>query len=268
MNDELERLRKVLLATRPLPSVEKQKQAIAVATAAFDFHRQGIREKERQEGHESGNAISRPKDDGQNRETTMSDKRIVEIEKQIGKLTGELNALRKSRTGTPVPNYTFATLTGQASLRDLFGRNDKLLAIHNMGQDCSYCTLWADGFNGLLAHLESALSVVLLSKDPPDVQRRFANARGWRFRLASHGGGVYMREQSVVTGQINFPGAVVYQREDDIILRQNACEFGPGDLYCSMWSLLGLAGLGEEEWSPQFAYWSRPETLEDGSSNV
>ena len=102
----------------------------------------------------------------------------------------------------------------------------------------------ADGFNGLLPHLESALAVVLVSKDPPDVQRKFANSRGWRFRLASHGGGEYIREQGVLEGSDNFPGAVLYQRNGDAILRRNACLFGPGDLYCAMWGLLGLAGLG------------------------
>ena len=154
------------------------------------------------------------------------------------------------------------------TLLELFGGKDKLLAIHNMGQGCRYCTLWADGFNGLLPHLESALSVVLLSKDPPEVQRRFANARGWRFRLASHGGGVYMREQLVVNEEDNYPGAVVYERDGDTILRKNACVFGPGDIYCAMWSLLGLAGLDEEEWTPQYSYWQRPAELDDGGLEV
>ena len=198
----------------------------------------------------------------------MSNERIIELEQNIGKLIAELNALRKTNPGTPVPNYTFATLTGQVTLLELFGGKDKLLAIHNMGQGCRYCTLWADGFNGLLPHLESALSVVLLSKDPPEVQRRFANARGWRFRLASHGGGVYMREQSVVNEEDNYPGAVVYERDGDTILRKNACVFGPGDIYCAMWSLLGLAGLDEEEWTPQYTYWKRPAELDDGGLDV
>ena len=198
----------------------------------------------------------------------MSNERIIELEQNIGKLIAELNALRKTNPGTPVPNYTFATLTGQVTLLELFGGKDKLLAIHNMGQGCRYCTLWADGFNGLLPHLESALSVVLLSKDPPEVQRRFANARGWRFRLASHGGGVYMREQSVVNEEDNYPGAVVYERDGDAILRKNACVFGPGDIYCAMWSLLGLAGLDGEEWTPQYSYWQRPAELDDGGLDV
>ncbi len=198
----------------------------------------------------------------------MSDEKIVALERRIGELTAELQTLRKSSPGTPVPNYTFSTLTGQTTLLDLFGQRDMLLAIHNMGQGCRYCTLWADGFNGLLSHLESVLSVVLLSKDPPEVQRRFANARGWRFQLASHRGGDYIREQSVMKGEDNYPGAVVYQREGDAIVHKNACVFGPGDLYCAMWSLLGLAGLGAEEWTPQYAYWLPPAQMDDGGENL
>ena len=198
----------------------------------------------------------------------MPGDRIVELERQIGELMAELHALQKENPAAPVPNYTFETLAGETTLLDLFGDRERLLAIHNMGQGCRYCTLWADGFNGLLPHLESALSVALLSKDPPETQRRFANARGWRFQLASHGGGDYIREQSVMDGDDNYPGAVVYQRDGDTILRKNACVFGPGDIYCSMWTLLGLAGLDEEDWTPQFTYWRRPESLDDGGQNV
>jgi predicted dithiol-disulfide oxidoreductase (DUF899 family) len=120
----------------------------------------------------------------------------------------------------------------------------------------------------MLAHLESAISVVLVSKDSPETQRLFANSRGWKFRLASHGGEEYIREQSVMVDSDNYPGAVVYERDGDVIYRKNECVFGPGDIYCSMWSLLGLAGLGADDWTPQFTYWRRPETLEDGGKNL
>ena len=198
----------------------------------------------------------------------MADSEIQALETRIFDLTSKLQALRKAAPAEPVPNYPFATLDGETNLADLFGDRDKLLVIHNMGQGCRYCTLWADGFNGLLAHLESALAVVLVSKDAPDVQRRFANSRGWRFRLASHGGGDYIREQTAMAGADNMPGAVVYERDGDQILRKNSCVFGPGDLYCSMWSMLGLAGLGEADWVPQFNYWRRPDKLDDGGENV
>ena len=115
-----------------------------------------------------------------------------------------------------------------------------------------------------------------MSKDCPDLQREFANSRGWRFRLASHGGGEYMVEQSVLEGAGNMPGAVVYERDGDgdgdgdgdAIYRKSACVFGPGDQYCTMWSLLGLAGMGEDEWTPQFRYWRQPAQLDDGGENV
>ena len=198
----------------------------------------------------------------------MTAERIAKIQQQIFELTGELGQLLKQSRGSEVPYYSFATGAGEMSLLDLFAGRDTLLAIHNMGQGCRYCTVWADGFNGFLPHLENAMSVVLLSKDPPELQRRFANERGWRFRLASHGGGAYIREQTVVDGQENYPGAVVYKREGNKVLRFNACVFGPGHLYCSLWSLLALAGMGAQDWTPQYSYWRRPEVLDDGGENV
>ncbi len=197
----------------------------------------------------------------------MSDE-ISEIEKHLFELTMKLNELRKANSGGEVRNYTFSTLDGETTLLDMFGRNDRLLVIHNMGQGCRYCTLWADGFNGFLPHLESAMSVVLVSKDSPEAQRTFANSREWRFRLASHSGGEYIREQTVLEGEHNMPGAVVYEREGNRIARKNAAVFGPGDLYCSIWNLLGMAGLGEADWTPQYKYWRRPEKMDDGGANL
>jgi len=193
---------------------------------------------------------------------------IAEIEKQLFGLTTRLNELRKTNSGDEVGNYTFSTLDGDVTLLDMFGENKLLLVIHNMGQGCRYCTLWADGFNGFLPHLESVMSVVLVSKDAPAVQRKFANSRNWRFRLASHGGRKYIQEQTVMGGESNMPGAVVYEREGGRITRKNASVFGPGDLYCSIWNLLGMAGLGDADWTPQYNYWLRPQKMDDGGENL
>ena len=198
----------------------------------------------------------------------MENTEIINLERQIFDLTAKLNELRKTSMGNKVRNYRFATLNSETTLFEMFGNKDKLLLIHNMGQGCRYCTLWADGFNGFLPHLESVMSVVLVSKDSPELQRQFANSRDWRFCLASHGGGDYIREQTVMDGSDNMPGAVFYEKDGDTIYRKNACVFGPGDIYCSMWSLLGLAGLGEADWTPQYAYWRRPEKLDDGGANL
>ena len=200
--------------------------------------------------------------------STGADASIAELEAQIAELTGRLNAARRAAPGREVPDYAFRTLEGEVRLSELFAGRDRLLAIHNMGQGCRYCTLWADGINGFLPHLESAMAVVLLSKDDPETQRRFANARGWRFRLASHAGGDYIREQTVMAGDDNMPGAAVYEKKDGKALRKNAVVFGPGDRFCSAWNFLALAGHGADDWTPQFTYWRRPDTLDDGGQNL
>lgn len=198
----------------------------------------------------------------------MSTSKIVELEKQIFDLTAQLNELRKANREGEVPNYAFDMLDGETTLLEMFGDRDKLLVIHNMGQGCRYCTLWADGFNGIIPHIESVMSLVLVSKDSPAVQRRFANSRNWQFRMASHGNGLYNDEQLLMKNMPGMPGAVVYERDGDTIYRKNTCVFGPGDIYSSMWNLLGLAGMGEAEWTPQFSYWRRPEKLDDGGENL
>ena len=198
----------------------------------------------------------------------VSENDIESLERQVAELTAKLNAARRKAGGREVPDYALWSLAGEVRLSSLFSGADRLLAIHNMGQGCRYCTLWADGFNGFLPHLESAVAVALLSRDDPETQRRFANSRGWRFRLASHHGGDYIREQTVYPGHDNMPGAVLYERRDGKILRKNAVVFGPGDMFCPAWNFLAMAGLGVEDWTPQFSYWRRPEQLDDGGRNV
>ena len=200
--------------------------------------------------------------------STGADASIAELEAQVAELTAKLNAARRAASGREVPDYALRTLDGEVRLSELFAGRERLLAIHNMGQGCRYCTLWADGVNGFLPHLESAMAVVLLSKDDPETQRRFANARGWRFRLASHGGGAYISEQTVMAGHDNAPGAVVYEKQDGRLIGKNAVVFGPGDLFCPAWNFLALAGHGVDDWTPQFAYWRRPDTLDDGGRNL
>lgn len=193
---------------------------------------------------------------------------IQKTEQQILELVQKLEKLRKDSVPVAVKNYALKDQTGDVTLLDLFGDKEKLFAIHNMGQGCRYCTLWADGLNGFLPHLEDSLSVVLLSKDAPELQRRFANSRGWRFRLASHGGGEYLKEQTVIPDGGNMPGIVCYQRKGDQIFRKNSSVFGPGDLFCSQWHILSLAGIGMEDWTPQYNYWQRPTKMDDGGQNV
>lgn len=198
----------------------------------------------------------------------MSDEAIRALEMRIYELGQELHQLRQKTTPIEVPDYAFQTLQGPTTLGALFAGQEKLLVIHNMGQGCRYCTVWADGINAFLPHLETAMAVVLVSRDEPTLQRRMANERGWRFRMASHGGGEYIREQNVDDRYENAPGVACYQRDGERILRLGASSFGPGDQFCALWPLLSLAGLGTEDWTPQFHYWRRPQQMDDGGANL
>ncbi len=196
----------------------------------------------------------------------MTDAEKLELE--IMEKSQQLAALRAKEADREVKDYKFQTQSGEISMSEMFAGRDRLLMIHNMGQGCRYCTLWADGINGILAHLEDAMSVVFVSKDPPETQRRMALNRDWRFQMVSHGGGDYMSEQCAVGDHANYPGAAVYQLNDGKIVRRAGAPFGPGDLYSPMWHFLSLAGIGMSDWTPQFQYWQRPASLDDGGENV
>jgi len=198
----------------------------------------------------------------------MSWQEIKKIEKEISEQVVKLESLRKQASAVPVKNYTFQTPGGKISLLDMFGKKDKLIVIHNMGQGCRFCTSWADAINGSLAHVESAFSVYLVSKDPVDVQRNFALSRQWGFQMASHGGGEYIQEQSVEAGEDNMPGIVCYERKGDQIFRKNSSAFGPGDLFNPLFHIVSLGGIGLEEFTPQYSYWRRPEKMDDGGQNL
>ena len=71
------------------------------------------------------------------------------------------------------------------NLSGLFSKKKDLIVVHNMGNSCPYCTMWADGFNGLLPHLEDRAAFVVSSPDEPATQQEFARSRGWKFQMIS-----------------------------------------------------------------------------------
>jgi hypothetical protein len=68
--------------------------------------------------------------------------------------------------------------------------------------------------------------------------------------MTLHGGGAYISEQTVMRSEDDMPGLVCYVRDKRKILRRSSVVFGPGDLYCSIWHVLSLAGIGAEDCAP------------------
>ena len=188
----------------------------------------------------------------------MSDN-VKELSKQLNEIREKLRAAQRG-AAEPVGEYAFATPDGKVELANLFGDRQDLLFIHNMGKSCPYCTLWADGFNGLANHLSDRAAFVLGSPDTPKVQREFADSRGWRFRMVSYGKGTFAQDMGYESEKPNqygrfMPGVSAFHKIDDgTIIRTGHTYFGPFDEFCSVWQLFDLLNDGVNEWSPKFEY--------------
>jgi predicted dithiol-disulfide oxidoreductase (DUF899 family) len=160
---------------------------------------------------------------------------------------------RRRRGPEPVADHEVATSEGPHRLSDLFGAHDDLLLGHNMGRTCAYCTLWADGFVGLLLHLTRRSAVVLLTPDPPEVQRAFAASRGWPFAMAYDPTRAVARALGFATeAGFSLPGVSALRRAaDGALVRTGRAEFGPGDDFCAVWPPFDLLEGGAGDWAPR-----------------
>ena len=109
-------------------------------------------------------------------------------------LHDEIRELQKTVEPQPVQDYVFEGWSGPVRLSELFARKRDLFVIHNMGTSCRYCTMWADGFNGVYEHLADRAAFVLATPNTPDVQKQFARSRGWRFPMVSHAGNSFAKD--------------------------------------------------------------------------
>ncbi len=194
----------------------------------------------------------------------MSQKQTIDLEREIAtteeklmRVKEQLAELRRRLSSTEVKNYSFKGPDGQeAKLSSFFGRKEDLILIHNMGTGCAYCTMWADGFNGVLPHLENRAAFVVISPNDPETQKNFATARGWKFRL-------YSSQETSFNKDMGFendkggaqPGVSIFRKErNGQIFRVAQAEFGPGDDFCNVWHLFDLLPGGPAGWEPKFNY--------------
>ncbi|MGB1259154.1 MAG: DUF899 family protein [Akkermansiaceae bacterium] len=186
--------------------------------------------------------------------------RIEELHGEIQKLTKELKGLLKQSTPVDASKYVFSSPDGDVSLADLFGDKSDLVLVHNMGEDCPYCTTYADGINGILHHLGDRSAVVLLSPDSVQVQKDFAFSRGWKFRMISsheHGEafntdmGFYQSEGEMAGV---WPGFSCFHKDGETITRTGSSYFDPGDEYCVLFPIMELLKDGQGDWQPEYTY--------------
>lgn len=171
-------------------------------------------------------------------------------EKKYARLYDDLNKIKKkmfklqAKLGKmEIQDYTLKDSAGNdVKLSQLFGQKNDLILIHNMGKACDYCTLWADGFNGNYYFIQKLAAFALVSPDPPEIQKKFAAARGWTFPMFSGAGSSFIKDMGYQDKKGNYwPGASVFRKNGDgSISRVSKTVFGPGDFFCSVWHFFDM----------------------------
>jgi predicted dithiol-disulfide oxidoreductase (DUF899 family) len=181
---------------------------------------------------------------------------ISKLHRQIASLKKRLRNAQQKAEPKKVKNFTLATPKGDVALRDLFGRKRDLIVVHNMGRSCPYCTLWADGYNGLVEHIESRAAFVVVSPDAPKAQQKFAKSRGWKFKMASDKTGAFTKAMGYLKSKSGWwPAVSAFHLQDDgTIVRTGTAVFGPGDDFCALWPMFDLLKGGAGRWSPKYRY--------------
>ena len=173
---------------------------------------------------------------------------------EIAALRENLRALQSSVEPQAVADYEFAGWDGPVRLSALFGDKRDLFVIHNMGTGCVYCTMWADGFNGVYPHMANRAAFVVSSPDSPEQQQAFAGDRGWRFPMVSHAGTSFAHDMGYLRDGKFWPGVSAFRKRNGAIERVSDAELGPGDDFCTVWHFLDLLPEGADGWSPKFRY--------------
>src|ERR1700746_160143 len=145
--------------------------------------------------------------------------KLAHYRQQIADLRGRMRELQQSAEPEEVSDYEFSTTEGKVRLSELFGDKEYLFVIHNMGAACRYCTLWADGFNGILPHLENRAAFVVTLPDDPAVQEKFRAERDVHFRMVSHRGTSFAGDMGYRNDKGWLPGVSVFRKSGAKVMR-------------------------------------------------
>ncbi len=178
---------------------------------------------------------------------------INQLGEEIVKKKKQLAELRKEVPEQEVENYRFRDRDKEeVTLAELFDDKNELIVIHNMGVSCNYCTLWADGFNGVYHHLIERAAFVVSTPDEPGVQEDVAAERGWKFPMVSTKGTTFKEDMGYAKDGYNHPGVSTFRKDDaGKIYHYAHTPLGPGDDFCSVWHLFDLLPGGPADFKPR-----------------
>ena len=113
-------------------------------------------------------------------------------EKEFTRLRDELNGqLRDLPWEAVTKDYVFEGPNGKETLADLFEGRSQLIVYHFMFKPgdkagCPHCSLRADGFNGVNAHLKHRdVTMIAVSRAPYEKLAAYKNRMSWDFKWVS-----------------------------------------------------------------------------------
>jgi predicted dithiol-disulfide oxidoreductase (DUF899 family) len=145
---------------------------------------------------------------------------------------------------------------------------DRLIIQHLMfepdwEEGCPMCSMWADGLNGIVPHLEQRVNVALIAKAEIGRLRAFARRRGWHnMRLLSSFANKFNEDFGVEQEGRPLPAISVLCRESDGAIHHFYTSEGSlvfrhhraMDLFTPVWNLFDLLPEGRGGWMPETSY--------------
>jgi predicted dithiol-disulfide oxidoreductase (DUF899 family) len=199
---------------------------------------------------------------------------LVEAEIALRDQVERVAALRRALPATAIEDQSFEEIRDgvrtPVQLSELFERpGDTLVLLHFMygkqqQQPCPMCTLWADGYDGVVPHLRQRLSFAVLIAGDAGAFADYARSRSWRnLRIVSAAGSDLKQRLGFETADgAQQPGASVFRRGEDGGLFHTysvSAMIAPGefrgmDLLSPLWNFLDLTPEGRGDFMPRRAY--------------
>jgi predicted dithiol-disulfide oxidoreductase (DUF899 family) len=181
---------------------------------------------------------------------------------------------------TVVPDYVFREgpldlAAGDAPIREqrlsqLFDHPEQTIVLmhfmfgEKQQQPCPMCTMWADGYDGVVPHLRQRVGFGVVVAGDVAVFRAYGRARSWRhLRVLSSAGSSYKRDLGFEDEDgAQHPGVSVFRLGPDGRPRHfysASAIFGPGefrgmDLLSPVWNFLDLTPEGRGDFLPKRSY--------------
>jgi predicted dithiol-disulfide oxidoreductase (DUF899 family) len=123
---------------------------------------------------------------------------LLAKEKELTRRGDQLAAERRALPCVPIEKeYSFGTVEGRRTLRELFDGRSQLVVYHFMfgpayTAGCPVCSSAADTFNGAVAHLNARdATFTCISRAPLEKLQAYKRRMGWSFPWASSHGSDY-----------------------------------------------------------------------------